>query len=71
MSRASVESIFHPIPSLESRRRALGDSPRGLAPWHVARTAIYLSIAGMNPLHRLVHCNVGRPELWVFLPADG
>lgn len=68
---ASVESIFHPIPSLESRRRALGGPPRGLAPWHVARTAIYLSIAGMNPLHRLVHCNVGRPELWVFLPADG
>jgi hypothetical protein len=68
---ASVESIFHPIPSLESRRRALDEPSPGLAPWHVARTAIYLSIAGMNPLHRLVHCNVGRPELWVFLPADG
>ncbi len=68
---ASVESIFHPIPSLVPRRDALGEPPRGLAPWHVARTAIYLSIAGMNPLHRLVHCNVGRPELWVFLPADG
>jgi len=68
---ASVESIFHPIPSLEARRRALGDPQAGLAPWHVARTAIYLSIAGMNPLHRLVHCNVGRPQLWVFLPADG
>ena len=68
---ASVESIFHPIPSLESRRRALDEPSTGLAPWHLARTAIYLSIAGMNPLHRLVHCNVGRPELWVFLPADG
>ncbi len=68
---ASVESIFHPIPSLGSRQRALGEPPRGLAPWHVARTAIYLSIAGMNPLHRLVHCNVGRPELWAFLPSDG
>ncbi|MDB2576584.1 hypothetical protein N9Z54_05205 [Planctomycetota bacterium] len=68
---ASVESIFHPIPSLVHRRRALGEPPRGIAPWHVARTAIYLSIAGMNPLHRLVHCNVGRPELWVFLPTDG
>ncbi|MDC0585252.1 hypothetical protein OAO71_01030 [Planctomycetota bacterium] len=68
---ASVESVFHPIPALESRRRALQAPTGGLAPWHVARTAIYLSIVGMNPLHRLVHCNVGRPELWVFLPADG
>ena len=68
---ASIESVFHPIPSLGSRRRALDEPATGLAPWHVARTAIYLSIAGMNPLHRLVHCNVGRPDLWVFLPADG
>ena len=67
----SIESVFHPIPSLGSRRRALDEPATGLAPWHVARTAIYLSIAGMNPLHRLVHCNVGRPDLWVFLPADG
>lgn len=68
---ARVESVFHPTPALGSRLRALGTPPGSLAPWHVARVAIYLSIAGMNPLHRLVHCNVGRPELWVFLPADG
>lgn len=66
-----VERTFHPVPSLGSRRRAL-EAPRPeRAPWHVARTAAYLSIAGMNPLSRLVHCNVGRPDLWVFLPADG
>lgn len=68
---ASVESVFHPIPSLHSRTRDLGGAARGLAPWHLARTAIYLSIAALNPLHRLVHCNVGRPQLWAFLPADG
>lgn len=66
-----VERIFHPIPSLGSRRRALLQPRTGPSTWHLARTAIYLSIAGLNPLHRLVHCNVGRPELWVFLPADG
>ncbi|MEE2939780.1 MAG: hypothetical protein VX460_05300 [Planctomycetota bacterium] len=66
-----VERTFHPVPSLGSRTRAL-EAPRAeRAPWHLARTAIYLSIAGLNPLHRLVHCNAGRPDLWVFMPADG
>ena len=67
----SVESVFHPIPSLTTRRAALGGHGGTLAPWHLARVTIYLSVAGMSPLHRLVHCNVGRPELWAFLPADG
>ncbi|QDV09051.1 hypothetical protein Poly30_46080 [Planctomycetes bacterium Poly30] len=66
-----VETIFHPIPSVERRQQALLHPAPEVAPWHIARTAIYLSVAGMNPLSRLVHCNVGRPELWVFLPADG
>ena len=67
-----VERIFHPVPSLGSRTRAdLRGPARERAPWHLARTAIYLSIAGLNPLHRLVHCNAGRPDLWVFMPADG
>lgn len=66
-----VERTFHPVPSLGSRTRAL-EAPRAeRGPWHLARTAIYLSIAGLNPLHRLVHCNAGRPDLWVFMPADG
>ncbi len=67
----NIETIFHPIPNV-SRRKAAIESPKPeIAPWHIARTSIYLSIAGMNPLSRLVHCNVGRPELWVFLPSDG
>lgn len=66
-----VETIFHPIPSVTLRQQALRSPKSEVAPWHIARTAIYLSIAGMSPLSRLVHCNVGRPELWVFLPSDG
>ena len=42
----------------------------GLA-WHLARTALYLSHAGLSLLPRAVHCNAGRPELWVYLPSDG
>ena len=67
----NIETIFHPIPSVSRRQAAIESPIPEVAPWHVARTSIYLSIAGMNPLSRLVHCNVGRPELWVFLPSDG
>jgi hypothetical protein len=67
----NIETIFHPIPSITRRRAAIEAPKPEIAPWHIARTSIYLSIAGMNPLSRLVHCNVGRPELWVFLPSDG
>jgi len=48
--------------------RAVG--PHGWAAWHAARTALYLSWAGVGLLGRAVHCNLGRPEVWVFLPSD-
>jgi len=65
-------SVFHPVPSAERRRRALERrrSARPLA-WNLARISLYLSNAGLSLLPRAVHCNVGRPELWVFLPCDG
>ena len=67
-----VESVFHPVPSVANRMRALlsPGSPKAGA-WHLARTALYLSYAGVCWLPRAVHCNVGRPELWVYLPTDG
>jgi len=64
-----VETIFHPVPSLERRLRgphALGR--RGY--WDAARTSVYLSLAGLGLLGRAVHCNCGRPALWGFLPTD-
>jgi len=70
---AGLESIFHPVPSVATRRRALQE-PRavtGRTAWHLARTALYLSHVGLSLLPRVVHCNAGRPELWVYLPADG
>lgn len=66
-----VETIFHPIPSLATRRMQLADPrspPRGA--WQAARIALYLSWVGGGLLSRAVHCNLGRPELWVFLPGD-
>lgn len=66
------ESVFHPVPSVRGRVRAL-DEPHARAPgaWNLARTALYLSHVGLSQLPRVVHCNVGRTELWVYLPTDG
>ena len=64
-----VEMIFHPVPSVRSRLR--GPRVRGIHGfWDAARTAVYLSAAGLGLLGRAVHCNSGRPGLWVFLPVD-
>lgn len=67
-----VETIFHPLPSVERRLSRL-ESPtetNASGAWHAARMAIYLSWAGMSFLSRAVHCNAGRPDVWVFLPSD-
>jgi len=63
------EIIFHPIPSLQNRL----EDPRAqgrIGFWDAARTSVYLSLAGLSLLGRAVHCNCGRPSLWVFLPTD-
>jgi hypothetical protein len=64
-----VETIFHPVPSVQSRLR--GPQATGVTGcWDSARTAVYLSTAGLGLLGRAVHCNCGRPSLWAFLPLD-
>ena len=68
---AWVESVFHPVPSVQRRIAALRDDREPFAgPWHVARMALFLSWAGSGFLARAVHCNSGRPELWSMLPCD-
>jgi hypothetical protein len=65
-----VETIFHPIPSVRNRlaQRAVSQPQHGA--WQAARIALFLSWAGGGLLARAVHCNAGRPELWVLLPGD-
>lgn len=66
-----LERVFHPVPSVENRLRALDSgAPAGAASWHAARLALYLSWASFGMLSRAVHCNAGRPELWVMYPGD-
>lgn len=65
---ALIETIFHPVPSLDNRR---GDSGTTFPiAWHAARMTLFVSWASMGMLVRAVHCNAGRPELWVMLPTD-
>jgi len=65
---AWIETIFHPVPSVDNRRkRSAGTFPIA---WHVARMTLFMSWACTGMLVRAVHCNVGRPELWVMLPTD-
>lgn len=65
---ALIECIFHPVPSIENRL-AFNDDGRPAA-WHAARMMLFLSWSCLGLLARAVHCNVGRPELWVMLPTD-
>ena len=69
----SVETIFHPVPSRGARLRALEGMEGAMQPggaWHATRMMLYLSWAGLGGLARAVHCNVGRPAVWVMLPGD-
>jgi len=62
-----VERIFHPVPSLTARLRRGGTGPGA---WQAARLALYLSWSVPGLLSRSVHCNVGRPDVWVLFPGD-
>jgi hypothetical protein len=65
-----VEAIFHPVPSVERRLERYREGEKSLGAWNAARYALYLSWACLGFLNRAVHCNSGRPELWVMLPVD-
>jgi hypothetical protein len=66
---AAVQTIFYPVPSAETRLRQLGQPSTGFIPGSLARSNLYYSWATFTLLGRAVHCNVGRPALWVFPPS--
>ncbi len=79
-----LETIFHPIPARELRdvnKRSQEFDPKKVSmqsssggwkkyAWHCLRTYLYQSWFVGGLLSRAVHCNVGKPDLWVFLPSD-
>lgn len=68
--RPWVETIFYPIPSAARRIKLLGSPVHGPVLGDLARSQLYYSLAGLTLLGRAVHCNVGRPALWVFPPSS-
>ncbi|NBV24751.1 MAG: hypothetical protein EBS05_22890 [Proteobacteria bacterium] len=67
--RSALQAIFYPIPSAAQRLRALEQQGAEYLLGNLARTNLYYSCATLTPLGRAVHCNVGRPALWIFPPA--
>lgn len=68
-SRTAVQAIFYPIPSAALRLRQLEQPESGFVLGPLARSNLYYSWATLTLLGRAVHCNVGRPALWVFPPS--
>ena len=63
-----IETVFHPVPSIGNRKVSFNG--RNPFAWHPSRMMLYLSWSCLGLLARAVHCNVGRPELWIMLPTD-
>ena len=68
-SNATIQTIFYPVPSAEMRRLHLEKPTAGFVPGNLARGNLYYSWSTFTMLGRAVHCNVGRPPLWVFPPS--
>ena len=69
-AKTLLQRVFYPIPSARERLLWLGRCPALPVVGNVARMNLFLSLATLTLLGRCVHCNVGRPELWVFAPSD-
>ena len=67
--RAAIQNIFYPIPSAQMRLERLAHPHLGFVAGNLARSNLYYSWASFTLLGRAVHCNVGRPSLWVFPPS--
>ncbi len=65
----AVQAIFYPIPSARWRLDRLATPVSGFIPGHLARANLYYSWATLTLVGRAVHCNIGRPALWVFPPS--
>jgi hypothetical protein len=67
-----VETIFHPVPSVSNRARRLRErtAPPMGGGHQQTRLTLFASLATGSLLGRMVHCNIGRPALWVVYPGD-
>ena len=65
-----IQKIFYPIPNSKARLEKLNEtSCSKLVLGSLSRTNLFLSWACLNLTARSVHCNFGRPLLWIYPPA--
>jgi len=69
---ALVETIFHPVPAAGNRQRRLREevAAPNLGGHQQTRLTLLSSLVTGSLLGRAVHCNIGRPSLWVVYPGD-
>ena len=71
---ALVQSVYYPIPAPETRLNQTIANKRSAPFWilfhQIARRSLYASLGCGGFLSRSVHCNAGRPELWIVSPSD-
>ena len=67
-----VETIFHPVPAVGNRLRRLREevAAPNLGGHQQTRLTLLSSLVTGSVLGRAVHCNIGRPSLWVVYPGD-
>jgi hypothetical protein len=63
-------AIWQSVPSQAQRERRFASQQPLQGAWQATRQAIFASWAGGNLLSRSLPEQIGRPELWVFLPGD-
>lgn len=59
-----VQAIFYTVPSAETRLRQMAHPSTSFVSGNLCYSWATLTLLG-----RAVHCNVGRPALWVFPPS--
>lgn len=63
-----IQSVFYPIPSAKNRLFHLQKTSSRIVVGNLARHGLYYSLATGTLLGRSVHCNLGRPALWIYPP---
>ena len=64
-----AQKIFYPIPSADERIEQVSNPARLPLAGNLARDNLFYSWSTLTFLGRAVHCNVGRPALWVLPPS--
>ena len=63
-----VETIFYPIPSIDTRLNCKVKKKFGLS--NISRLIIFLAFTNLSIIFKGVHGNAGKPENWLLPPSE-